>query len=63
MADILKIYQRCPKCKGIGTVELDKSEDESGQRPPSEVIVCPVCNGDKELFWGEMREEELENPA
>ncbi len=57
MADLLNIYKICPKCKGKGKIEEGVIRD-NGEVLESIKSTCPVCNGDKELLWGQMREEE-----
>ena len=46
------VYQVCPKCKGEGIIKPEQVTDENGEKPLGEVITCPVCKGEKELFWG-----------
>lgn len=59
MADLLNVYKICLQCKGVGEVTEGKIIGEDKEEV-FEIITCPMCNGNKELLWGQMREEELE---
>jgi len=55
MADNYNIYRQCTICLGSGVITVN---DEVGDPGPPTEVTCTFCNGDGELFWGEMREEE-----
>ena len=57
MADELNVYKKCLACNGTGIIVTNDETYDSG--PPVEVP-CPTCNGEGEIFWGRMVEEEVE---
>jgi DnaJ-class molecular chaperone len=56
MADLLNVYIKCPQCNGTG--EITQSIPSTPENPNSgtEVVVCPMCDGEKEVYWGRMEE-------
>lgn len=57
MADNYNIYQQCPRCRGARSVPKDDQPYDGG---PPDTEPCPRCEGEGEIFWGEMREEDEE---
>jgi DnaJ-class molecular chaperone len=56
MADNLKIYKYCQKCKGTGRIVIDDQPYDPG---PSQEVDCPLCEGEGKTLWGIMLEEEI----
>lgn len=57
MAQVDNIYIVCPKCKGVGEVQEGVEKNEQGEVISVSMVTCPVCNGDKELYFGQVKKE------
>jgi len=51
MAGNEKLYKVCPECSGVGY--LTRRNYSTGSNEEITETVCPNCNGDKLMLWGE----------
>lgn len=52
MAQKDNIYQKCEKCDGTGETQT------SLPNPPRIVnVTCSACNGEKQVYWGQIIKE------
>ena len=57
MADLLKIFQICPQCKGRLVVDVtDETPEPDDPEPGVTTMECPMCDGAGEIDWGRMEE-------
>jgi len=52
MVENEKLHRICPQCKGAGIL-VRRNFDSEGI-PIETEIVCPGCNGEKVVLWGEI---------
>ena len=46
-----KLYKTCPECSGLGFLTRRNYSTDSNEETTE--TVCPNCNGDKVMLWGE----------